>query len=214
MYQYGTVRLDLFCDLGVVVMPRLLDLLGCTFFIPMRLKVKSLMNIIKSQTVAFTGNRKLSSPNPKLAGNLDKRIRDSLYIIIEKLYLDGKRCFLNGGAVGFDLLSAEVVLALREQHPEIILIIVIPFRGQEKSYSDTDKIRYRRILELADDTVVIWNGGYSTLAYHKRNDFLIANASYIITYSNGIGKGTVSTIKKAIISGLDIFDMYQALQKE
>lgn len=172
------------------------------------------MNIIKSQTVAFTGNRKLSSPNPKLAGNLDKRIRDSLYIIIEKLYLDGKRCFLNGGAVGFDLLSAEVVLALREQHPEIILIIVIPFRGQEKSYSDTDKIRYRRILELADDTVVIWNGGYSTLAYHKRNDFLIANASYIITYSNGIGKGTVSTIKKAIISGLDIFDMYQALQKE
>lgn len=170
------------------------------------------MEIIKENTVAFTGNRNLTTLDGHLDRNLENVIRTELYYLIESYYKQGKDTYLNGGAVGFDMMAAEVVLELKKRYPSIRLITVIPFMGQELRYSPSDKERYKHIFEASDSYVLIWEGGYSTAAYHKRNDYLIANSSTIIAYSNGIGKGTKSTVEKAQKRGMPVVNLFYELQ--
>lgn len=170
------------------------------------------MEIDKEKTVAFTGNRDLTTSDGRIDRNLENVIRTELYSLVENLYKQGKDTYLNGGAIGFDMMAAEVVLELKKKYPSIRLIIAIPFKGQELKFSQRDKKRYQYIIDSSDSQVLIWDGGFSRIAYHKRNDYLIANSSTIIAYSNGIGKGTKSTVEKAQKKGLEIINIFDELQ--
>lgn len=170
------------------------------------------MKITKAKTVAFTGNRTITTSDDTVDRNLENVIRTELSFILEELYEEGKTCYLNGGAIGFDLLAAEEVLKLRVKHPDVQLIIVVPFMGQELRYIPVDKLRYAEILQQADDKILIWEGGYNVIAYHKRNDFLVENSSEIIAYSNGIGHGAGSTVRKAEAKGVKLLNIFDELQ--
>lgn len=170
------------------------------------------MEIDKEKTVAFTGNRDLTTSDGSIDRNLENVIRTELYYLIESYYKQGKDTYINGAAVGFDMMAAEVVLELKKKYPSIKLITAIPFMGQELKYSKVDKKRYQHIIESSDSKVLIWEGGFSNIAYHKRNDYLIANSSTIIAYSNGVGKGTKSTVEKAQKKGLEIINIFDELQ--
>lgn len=170
------------------------------------------MKIIKENTIAFTGNRVLTSPNgDELEQDLKNKICTELYTILESLHKEGKDTFLSGMAIGFDLLASLVVLELQKKYPDIKLIAVVPFLGQESKFSESDKNLYSEILSRCDDVELIWRDSYSTLAYHKRNDFLIENSSQVVAYSNGIGRGTKSTINKAQKRGVDVINLYDIL---
>ena len=71
---------------------------------------------------AFTGHRPGKLPwgyDEKAATCMEFkfRLRESLEYLIGKGYVD----FLSGGALGFDLMAAEMVLSLREKYPWIRL---------------------------------------------------------------------------------------------
>lgn len=172
----------------------------------------------KKQTIAFTGNRELTTPNGHIDRNLENVIRTELHFILEDCYKEGFRYFLSGMAWGFDLMAAQAVLDLKEQYPDIKLIAVIPFENQEGKFSDANKILYCNVLNSADNQIIINSTGYSNAAYHKRNDYLIDNASEIIAYCNtdikttrGKGHGALTTIKKAEDKGLFVMNLYQEL---
>jgi len=90
----------------------------------------------------FTGHREL----PASTGPL----YDALLRHITALYDDGCTDFVSGGAMGFDLLAAEAVLALRPLYPDMRLVMILPCLGQERAYSAADKERYRALLDQAD----------------------------------------------------------------
>ena len=114
------------------------------------------------RSVAFTGHR-----------TYDGTAAESLSAAVERLYGRGFRTFLSGMAVGFDLAAAEAVLTLRAAHPDVRLVAVVPFRGQEERFSPADRVRFRRAVAAADEVEVL-AGGYRRGCYAVRNDFLVS----------------------------------------
>ena len=138
----------------------------------------------KIKTCAFTGHRELGA-------NFDEK---KLKLNIELLIKKGVKIFYNGGAVGFDLTAAKIVLKLKKKH-DIKLIICVPFYGQEKNFSSAQKELYNKILKEADEVVVLSDNYYKG-CFLRRNDYMIENADYLIAYLTKEVGGTAYTVKK------------------
>ena len=133
---------------------------------------------------AFTGHR-------ELGGDFDiKKLEKCIKELIEK----GVNIFYNGGASGFDIVSAETVIHLKKKN-DIKLIICVPFYGQERRYSLIDKERYNAILKKADEVVVLSDRYYKGCLL-RRNDYMIERADYLIAYLNKETGGTYYTVNK------------------
>lgn len=149
------------------------------------------MKTDKNITVAFTGHRsnRIATEKVALINEIENTITD--------LYFKGYRHFMTGMAEGFDLLTAEAVLKIRNLHTNIKLITVIPFTGQARQFSDEDKKRYGIIFQQCDESVLIADR-YFTGCFHRRNDYLIDNSSFVVSYFDGTPKGgTYYTVNRA-----------------
>lgn len=153
-------------------------------------------------SVAFTGHRKIR------AEHLD-HVRTCLASAIVRLYEYGCRDFYCGMAMGFDLLAAETVIGLKSVCPQIRLVAAIPFPGQERSYSDADKTRYRNALSFSDERVVL-SDRYGRNAYRIRNTFMIEHASHVIAYYDTSVRysGTGQTMRMAEKKGCHITNLF------
>lgn len=140
-------------------------------------------------TVAFTGHR-------SYRGEADNALSHAL----ESLYARGFRTFLSGMAVGFDLAAADAVLALRRRCPDVRLVAVIPFRGQEHTFSPAERQHYREVLEAADASVVLAEA-YHPGCFRARNDWLVAHAAWLVTWYDGSAGGTHYTVGRAVRAG-------------
>lgn len=170
------------------------------------------MEIIKEKTVSFTGHRTLTTPGNAPDTNLENVIKTELYCLIRDYYEDGYTNYLNGMAIGFDMLAAEVVLEFKKLQPDVKLFAVIPFQGQELCYSQKDKLRYKYLYDNADERIFTSSIFTSNADYLKRNDYLVSNSSVLISYCDGKQRsGTTSTVNKASKVGLEIINLYEEL---
>lgn len=78
---------------------------------------------MKEKTCCFTGHRKIPSEQYN-------RIAERLKAEIIGLIRQGVIYFGVGGALGFDTMAAQAVLALKESYPQIKLILVLPCKTQ------------------------------------------------------------------------------------
>ena len=85
-------------------------------------------------TCCFTGHRNLP------AGQEDE-IWKRVYACLEPLLEEGVRYFGVGGALGFDTLVAERLIALRESQPQIRIILVQPFQGYQSRWTPAQQAR-------------------------------------------------------------------------
>lgn len=152
----------------------------------------------RETTAAFTGHR-------TYAGDA----ADALQAVVDVLYARGIRTFMSGMAVGFDLAAAEAVLVRRALRPDIRLVAVVPFEGQQKRFSESDRERYRRILGMADETVVLASV-YHPGCYAVRNDYLVDNASVLVAWYDGTAGGTHHTVRRALRWHLEIVNLHPA----
>lgn len=142
------------------------------------------------KTCIFTGHRELPfDPAPLLAG---------LRRHITALYADGFTEFLNGGAVGFDLLAAEALLELRPVLPGARLVMVLPCQDQDRTYSPADRDRYRAILAQADLV------RYTSHHYYRgcmlvRDRVLAEAADYCVCYLTRSTGGTAYTVRQCVL---------------
>ena len=145
---------------------------------------------LKKRSVAFSGHRKLQG-NPN-------RVLPCLLSEIRACYASGYRLFYTGGAVGFDTLAAEAVLSEKQNCPDMVLVVAVPFNGQDALFSQSAKLRYKRILEEADAAVIL-SESYYPKCYLRRYDFMLLHSSVLIAYWNGISCGGTSyTVRKAL----------------
>ncbi len=167
------------------------------------------MEIVKSKTIAFTGNRNLTSPSGLTGLDLQSAIIHKLYEIIEREHTEnGVINFMTGMAMGLDFLAGLAITEVRQQYPAIRFIAVIPFQGHHKSFTTQEKPYHANLCQCADHLITI-SETPGTPAYHQRNDFLIANASKIIAYHNGKPRsGAGSTIRKATEIGIEVTNLY------
>ncbi|MBO5733381.1 MAG: DUF1273 family protein [Clostridia bacterium] len=100
---------------------------------------------------------------------------------IEQLINEGVAVFINGGALGFDALSALCVLSLKVKYPHIKLKIYVPHQGQEDRWSEENKKTYRYILSKADE-VKILAPFHSVGCMQTRNRRMVDDSDCVIAY--------------------------------
>lgn len=153
--------------------------------------------ILKDETVCFTGHR--SQKLPWGYNESDERciqMRETAREKIEFAISNGYKNFISGMALGFDMISAELVLELKKTYPHIKLICALPCKNQYKKWSDKQRQRYKNILKQADIVRYV-SEEYTDTCMLERNNYMLNNSSLVIALYNGKGGGTGYTIKKA-----------------
>lgn len=153
----------------------------------------------RASVCCFTGHRVLP------AGKTEEICR-RLEAALETLIGRGVSFFGCGGALGFDLLAGEAVLRLREKHPHIKLIMVLPCRGQDKNWSLVQKRRYAALLDGCDKVRCL-SPAYHPGCMRIRNQYLVGHAGFCLAYLTGASGGTFYTVELAMRAGLTVINL-------
>lgn len=157
---------------------------------------------MKERSCCFSGHRNIPC---EITDQLTQRLKDGV------LYLNanmGITTFYAGGAVGFDALAAEAVLAYRKQNADIRLVIVMPCENQASRWSREHVKQYERIKETADEVICL-SDSYYRGCMHERNRYLVDHSSVCVCYMTRDTGGTAYTVKYARSEGLRIFNLAQ-----
>ncbi len=154
---------------------------------------------MREKTVCFTGHRIIE---PEKRGSLFAQLIDEIKSLLEA----GYRYFGAGGALGFDTLAAQAVLKLREEYPQIRLILVLPCKEQTRGWPAADVDIYNEILHQADKVVYTAEHYYRGCMF-KRNRHLVDNSSICICYLTTDHGGTAYTVQYAQSQQLRIINL-------
>ena len=158
----------------------------------------------------FTGYRPekfpfdLDGSNPEYL-EFENRLFEQVLILAK----EGCRTFYCGMAMGFDIIAAETVLAVKNAFSEPLkLICVLPFENQSYNFPNDWKIRFNSVLQKCDEKIILAEK-YFTGCYQERNTYMVDNSDYVITWFDGQSGGTKNTIRYAKKIGRQIFNIYE-----
>ncbi len=142
------------------------------------------------RTCCFTGHRNLPQ-------NQIDEVKSALTNEVIKLIDKGVIYYGAGGAIGFDTLAAQTIIELREDYPQIKLILIIPCRNQSDKWSQEDKRIYEDIKSKADKVVYL-SEKYENGCMLKRNRHMVNHSNFVIAAWDGRKSGgTYYTINYA-----------------
>ena len=139
----------------------------------------------QATSCAITGHRTLPPDFD------ESRVEEFLRTMMDNGITD----FYNGLAMGFDLLTAELIVKLKKDYPSVRLHGCIPFYGQERYYPETDKSRYTEAVKSCDSVTII-DESYHRNSYFKRNDYMVERADLLFAYCKEEKGGAAYTIKR------------------
>jgi len=140
------------------------------------------------QSCCFTGHRIVER-----ADDIENRLFCEVETLINS---KGVNTFWAGGALGFDTLAAECVLALKGKYPFIKLCLALPCKTQSAKWSEREKLRYNAILEKSDRVCYV-SEEYTSGCMHKRNDYMVSHSRYCVCYLRHSMGGTFYTVNRA-----------------
>ncbi len=149
---------------------------------------------IKRRTCCFTGHRTVSAEyRQSLPLKLEKQIR----LLIQQGIVD----FIAGGARGFDTMAALAVLKLREEFPQVRLLLALPCKDQTKGWPLREKLLYDNILQSAD-TVHYLSEAYTSSCMMQRNRFMVDHSEVCVFFLTAPRGGTYKTVEYALAQNL------------
>ena len=154
---------------------------------------------MRAQTVCFTGHRKI--PLEQYAP-LHQRLEGVVIDLIDRGYC----FFFFFGAMGFDTMAAQVVLTLRQWHPQLRLFLALPCLHQAKYWPEADQAVYEHIQAQADQVVYLGQN-YTRGCMYRRNRYLVDCSSVCVCYLTEATGGTAYTVKYARQQGLQIISL-------
>ena len=151
---------------------------------------------MKEKTCCFTGHRIIRKDH---AAHLAEITEQTIRELIARGY-----CYFGvGGALGFDTLAAKTVLRLKEEFPQVRLVLVIPCRDQAARWRAEDQAVYEAIKAQADKCVCLSERYYNG-CMQARNRRLVDESSVCVCYLVDEKSGTGGTVRYAEQSGLEI----------
>lgn len=152
------------------------------------------------KSVAFTGYRPQKLPFGNDLTHPDAiRLRANLKTEYERLINRGFRQFLTGGALGCDLMAAEVILELKEElgrKPRIMHVLCMPCFDYTAKWRDEDKERLERIKEKSVHFYVS-DSPYYNGCMQKRNRYMVNTSRVLLAVYDGKSGGTRNTVEYA-----------------
>ena len=162
----------------------------------------SLKRVFFTATAAFTGHRFIDASQKE-------HVKKLLSNAVLDAYGHGIRNFISGFAIGFDMMAAEEVVSLKQTYPDITLTAAVPFKGQACRFNFYDRKRYDRLLEMADEVIVL-SESYYPRCFLERDVFMVKNSSLLIANYDGRRKGgtfyTIERAKEQSIPVVNVFD--------
>lgn len=149
---------------------------------------------MKSSTCCFIGHRKL--PADKVEGMLLRLNRE-----VDALIQRGVTVFLSGGAMGFDLIAASLVIAKREMGAKVRLIFALPCKNQDEKWPAEQGKLYRSLLAEADEIRYV-SQEYGPECMKRRDQYLIDHSAFCICALLRNVSGTGQTVRIAWKAGL------------
>ncbi len=154
-----------------------------------------------NKILAFTGHRSL--PSGQKLSQLEKTLAKEIELAIN----GGYDTFMFGGAIGFDMLCANMVAVYKKAYP-IKLIAVIPYKNQADKWSTSDKQNYKHLLSTCDEVITL-SEHYHTDCYKNRNQYMVDRATKLIAYYDGGQRsGTGQTVRMAQRKNITITNLY------
>lgn len=154
------------------------------------------------KSVCFTGHRTI-----KITRELKAALINVLRRLIEN---EGAVDFYAGGAVGWDTLCAQAVIALRRRYPHIRLRLVLPCCEAEQTakWSAEQQADYKRILAAADSAEYTSEHYYNE-CMKARNARLVELADICVCYYNKSRptSGTGQTVRMAEQKSIKIINL-------
>ena len=148
----------------------------------------------------FTGHRALPRGETE-------RLTAVVRPLVLHLIREGVTEFRVGGAVGFDMIMAELLLQLRDEEKQKIRIVsVIPYPDWREKWKAEDRVRQDRILKGSNQVVYV-RQSYCKGVYMIRNRALVDGAAFCIAYCTGSTGGTAWTVEYAKLKGLKVYNM-------
>ena len=161
------------------------------------------MKIMIQYTCCFSGHRSIEEIHLK-------SLKDNLQNEIISLIQQKMQYFICGGALGFDTLAAQTVIALKKLYSHIHLTLMLPCRDQDKYWKKCDQQVYQAILDQADKIRYI-SEYYYRGCMHKRNKLLVDSSCYCVCYLTKEKGGTAFTVNYARKKGLNIINLADRL---
>ena len=151
---------------------------------------------MREDACCFTGHRDIP---PEILLALAAKVETEVLELIAY----GIRYFYAGGALGFDTLAAETVLRLRDQFPQIQLILALPNREETRGWSAASVERYESILRRANE-VIYTSEHYTRGCMQRRNRFMVDHSAVCVAYCTRATGGSAYTLQYARKVGLRI----------
>ncbi len=158
---------------------------------------------MKNKSACFTGHRDIDPVKVP-------RIREKLREIIIKCIEEGFTDFYNGGARGYDLLSAEEVLKLKKTYPSLRLHIIVPCANQTRGWREEDVIRYEKVTACADEVKCL-SPVYFDGCMQVRNRYMVDNSELLIAYLERAYGGSAGTVTYAEKNGKEIINVFDMI---
>ncbi len=99
---------------------------------------------------------------------------------------------ITGGSIGFDQWCSFICYKLH-----IPYIFAVPFIGQETKWPAKSQKIYKRLLDKAEEVVIVSEGEYAPAKLHKRNEFIVDYSDKMLFCYDGSAGGTGSCFKYA-----------------
>lgn len=150
--------------------------------------------------LCFSGHRPEMLPQtPEGMGLLDRKLHEELM----GSHLEGHHIYYTGMCRGFDLLATQHLLYLGKK---IELIAVVPFLGQEKSWTWQERNLYVEILDRASQVITL-HQSYQKGCYHERNRYMVDRCRTLVGYCDSNRGGTYYTMNYARKKGLKVVNL-------
>ena len=152
-------------------------------------------------SVAITGYRPMKLPFGFDLNHPDAiRLRAMLKAEYERLIDNGFKHFLTGGALGCDMMAAEVILELKEEYRKKKIRIghwlCLPCYDHDAKWNDADRERLAQIKQKST-TIYTSETPYYNGCMQVRNKYMVDTSRVLLGVYDGQKGGTHNTIEYA-----------------
>lgn len=159
------------------------------------------------KTLCITGHRPQFLYGFDYANPSYTLMRETLETLVAQAYERKFTTFIAGGAQGVDTFFTESALKLRDAHPDVRVVLAVPFVGQESRWTAPAREQYKQHLHRADSIFVVSENKtmtandvesvapepmphYMAARYmYQRNIWMVDNADAILAVWSGNREG-------------------------
>lgn len=118
-------------------------------------------------------------------------IKGRILPLLKIFVLKDVKTFITGGAIGFDMLIATMIVQLKLQRFPIKWVLALPCRNHNAKWTQAQKIEFEKLKKYANEIIYV-SESYHVDCMRERNMYMVDNSDWCVcaylTRSSGTGQ--------------------------